>query len=179
MHHQSRLQIASAERSQPITETSITRNPAERARFGVRSPFDRDRRFRAFRLLAARPKIDIGAACYRSEKAQIPNSAGESAGKSAGKKGTAGGSAGNSAVPLVFPTKPSCHSTVPRITREIRNVCKHFSERFLVSKVLCERVVFFQWGSEAFWGRPIFIQCWYWEGMCFAYKGAIPQPNTR
>ena len=42
-------------------------------------------------------KVGITAACYRTEKAQIPKSAGESAGKSAGKKGTAGGTAGSSA----------------------------------------------------------------------------------
>ena len=34
--------------------------------------------------------IGITAACYRTEKAQIPKSAGESAGKSAGKKGLLG-----------------------------------------------------------------------------------------
>ena len=39
--------------------------------------------------------VEIGAACYRTEKAQIPKSGG--AGTSAGKSGTAGGSAGNSA----------------------------------------------------------------------------------
>ena len=42
------------------------------------------------------------AACYRTEKAQIPKSAGGSAGKSAGKKGTAGGTAGNSAESSCF-----------------------------------------------------------------------------
>ena len=40
--------------------------------------------------------LGITAACYRTEKAQILKSAGESAGKSAGKKGTAGGTAGSS-----------------------------------------------------------------------------------
>ena len=46
--------------------------------------------------------IGIPGTCYRTEKAQIPKSAGESAGKSAGKKGTAGGTAGSSAVSLLF-----------------------------------------------------------------------------
>ena len=44
-----------------------------------------------FRELLAR--FGIPATCYRTEKVQIPKSAGESAGKSAGKKGTAGGTA--------------------------------------------------------------------------------------
>ena len=38
-----------------------------------------------------RPELGITAACYRTEKAQIPKSAGESAGKSAGKGGLLGG----------------------------------------------------------------------------------------
>ena len=27
-------------------------------------------------------------------------------------------------------------------------------------------------------GRPIFIQCWYWEELCLLYEGAKPQPGT-
>ena len=46
--------------------------------------------------------LGIPATCYKTENAQIPESAGESAGKSAGKKGTAGGTAGSSAVSLLF-----------------------------------------------------------------------------
>ena len=57
--------------------------------------------------------IGITAACYRSEKAQIPKSAGGSAGKSAGKKGTAGGTAGSSAVSLLFHRSGAALSTAP------------------------------------------------------------------
>ena len=46
--------------------------------------------------------LGIPAACYRTENAQIPKSAGETAGKSAGKKRTAGGTVGSSAVSLLF-----------------------------------------------------------------------------
>ena len=49
---------------------------------------------------ATRTTIGIGATCYRTEKAQIPKSVGESAGKSSRKKGVAGGTAGSSAVSL-------------------------------------------------------------------------------
>ena len=38
--------------------------------------------------------VEIGAVCYRTEEAQIPESAGESAGKSAGKGRNAGNSDG-------------------------------------------------------------------------------------
>ena len=51
------------------------------------------------------PRLGIPATCYRTENAQIPQSAGESAGKSARKKGTAGGTAGSSAVSLLFQRK--------------------------------------------------------------------------
>ena len=52
-------------------------------------------------------KVEIGAACYRTDKAQIPKSAeGERWGECP-QKGTAGGTAGNSAVPLLFLTKLS------------------------------------------------------------------------
>ena len=37
--------------------------------------------------------IGITSTCYRTEKAQVPKSAGVSAGKSAGKRGIAGGTA--------------------------------------------------------------------------------------
>ena len=50
------------------------------------------------------PRIEIGAACYRTEKAQIRKSGGESAGKSAGgsaeRNWIARGTAGNSVAPL-------------------------------------------------------------------------------
>ena len=47
-------------------------------------------------------RMGITVAYDRTEKAQIPKSAGESAGKSARKKVTAGGTAGGSAVSLLF-----------------------------------------------------------------------------
>ena len=58
------------------------------------------------------PTIGIPATCYRTEKAQIPKSAGESAGKSAGEKRTAGGTAGSSADSLLF-QKSRPPSTAP------------------------------------------------------------------
>ena len=61
------------------------------------------------------PCPEIGAACYRTDKAQIPKSAGESAGKSADKKGTAGGTAGNSAAPLLFLAKPVLPALFPAV----------------------------------------------------------------
>ena len=48
-------------------------------------------------LFGVEKQLLFPATCYRTEKAQIPKSAGESAGKSAGKEGTAGGTAGSSA----------------------------------------------------------------------------------
>ena len=50
-------------------------------------------------------RLGTTAACYRTEKAQIPKSAGESAGKNALKTRTAGGTAGSSAESSRFPWK--------------------------------------------------------------------------
>ena len=50
-------------------------------------------------------RLGITAACYRTEKAQIPKSAAGSAGKSAGENGSAGETAGSSAVSLLFHRK--------------------------------------------------------------------------
>ena len=67
-------------------------------------------------------RLGIPTTCYRTEKAQIPKSAGESAGKSAGKKETAGGTAGSSAISLLFqrnrppstaPSSPLFPGTLP------------------------------------------------------------------
>ena len=46
--------MASNQRPQPIPDTSIARIPKERLSLGVRSPFDRDCKFRAFRSLTGR-----------------------------------------------------------------------------------------------------------------------------
>ena len=72
------------------------------------------------------PRVGITAACYRTEQAQIPKSAGESAGKSAGKKGTAGGPLGAVLRAAAFygkpqkrhcsqqsPSSPLFHGTLP------------------------------------------------------------------
>ena len=56
VHHRLRSQIASDQRLRPITDTLIGTHPAERAFFGVRSAFDRDRRFWVFRSLSDHPE---------------------------------------------------------------------------------------------------------------------------
>ena len=61
------------------------------------------------------PWLGITAACYRTEKAQIPKSAGGSAGKSARKKGTAGGTAGSSAAAPLFHTKQLLSALLPAV----------------------------------------------------------------
>ena len=59
--------------------------------------------------------LGITAACYRTEKAQIPKSAGGSAGKRGGKKGTAGGTAGNSAESSCFLWKSRATALLPAV----------------------------------------------------------------